>query len=132
MYFGLWYRLFLFDFAVSESSILYYCIIILILGTDDDRGIIETCLPCNKLWWEENVSIMAYATLLHSLPAELRTIFRQYENINKKFLNTKWSIEFNSICLIENILPNYSNTHTHTHTHTHIYIYINIYIYIVY
>ena len=52
---------------------------------------------------------MAYAALLHNLPPDLRAILRNYENVSKKLINVKWSIEFNSICLDENILPNYSN-----------------------
>ena len=67
---------------------------------------------------------MAYATLLHKLPPELRTIFRKYENLSKKLINVKWSIEFNSICLQENILPNYSNIYIYIYIHTHKYVYI--------
>ena len=51
---------------------------------------------------------MSYAALLHHAPEELRKAYRQYENSAKKLINLKWSIEFNSICLRENILPNYT------------------------
>ena len=52
---------------------------------------------------------MTYAQLLHAIPENLRCLYRQYENVSKKILNNKWSNEFNSICLTENILPNYSH-----------------------
>ena len=51
---------------------------------------------------------MSYVELLHSVPDELRRVFRRYETIRKKLINIKWSCEFNSICLKENILPNFS------------------------
>ena len=51
---------------------------------------------------------MTYADLLHSVPEELRKMYRKYENICKKQLTAKWSIEFNSTCLREDILPKYS------------------------
>ena len=56
---------------------------------------------------------MTYGEVLHSIPEELRRIFRRYETINKKLINVKWSIEFNSLCLKENILPNYSRIRHH-------------------
>ena len=52
---------------------------------------------------------MSYGRLLHSVPDGLRTLVRNYENINKKLINIKWSLEFNSICLKEDMLPQYSN-----------------------
>ena len=56
---------------------------------------------------------MSYAQLLHSIPEGLRKLYRQYENVSKKLINTKWSIEFNSICLKENLQPNYSRIKHH-------------------
>ena len=46
---------------------------------------------------------MTYGEEIHSLPEDLRKLFRKYENINKKLINVKWSIEFNSLCLKEYI-----------------------------
>ena len=44
----------------------------------------------------------------------------------RKYVDRKWPIMFNEICINEEMLP--KHTHTHTHTHTQIYIYIYIYI----
>ena len=51
---------------------------------------------------------MTYAQLLHRIPEGLRTLFRKYEKTSKKASNNKWSAEYNSVCLKENILPNYT------------------------
>ena len=56
---------------------------------------------------------MKYVDLLETLPDELKKLFRQYEVVRKKLINIKWSLEFNSICLKENILPNYSRIKHH-------------------
>ena len=56
---------------------------------------------------------MSYANLLHSIPEELRKLYREYENISKKIINTKWSITFNSMCLKENLQPNHSRIKHH-------------------
>ena len=57
--------------------------------------------------------MISYAQLLHSIPEGLRRLYRQYENVSKKLFNTKWSIEFNSICLKENPEPNCSKIKHH-------------------
>ena len=54
---------------------------------------------------------MSYAKLLHNVPDGLRRLYRKYENVSKKLINTKWSIEFNSTCIKENMLPNFSRLH---------------------
>ena len=56
---------------------------------------------------------MKYIDLLYQVPEELRRTFRLYESVNKKLINLKWSIVFNSTCLKENILPNYSKIRHH-------------------
>ena len=56
---------------------------------------------------------MSYAEVLYTVPEELRRHFREYERIVKKLINLNWSIEFNSICKKENILPNYSRLRHH-------------------
>ena len=83
--------------------ILYYILhctynIVTILGTEDDTRGVETCLQKNK------VLRMSYGQLLHSIPEGLRRAFRKYESISRKLLNIKWSTEFNSICIKEDIL----------------------------
>ena len=56
---------------------------------------------------------MTYAELLHTIPAGLKTAYRKFENVSKKLQNIHWSMEFNSICLKENILPNFSKIKHH-------------------
>ena len=56
---------------------------------------------------------MVYSDLLYSVPENLRTLFRKYENISKKLIRIKRSTEFNRICLKENILPKYSKIRHH-------------------
>ena len=56
---------------------------------------------------------MSYATLLHTIPEELRHLYREYERTHKKMTHAHWSIEFNSICIKENMLPNYSRIRHH-------------------
>ena len=59
-------------------------------------------------------------TLIYSLPAEQKKEVRELEKVSLKLAKSECSLLFNSVCLSENILPNYTN----------IYIYIYIYIYI--
>ena len=56
---------------------------------------------------------MSCAEVLYTVAEELRRHFREYERIRKKLINLNWSIEFNSICKKENILPNYSRLRHH-------------------
>ena len=51
---------------------------------------------------------MNYVDLLHAAPADLKKMFRDLEKIKKKLINNNWSIRFNTICMKENIMPNYS------------------------
>ena len=56
---------------------------------------------------------MTLTALLHTIPEELRRIYRKYENCCKKIINNTWSTRFNEICLKEEILPNYSRIKLH-------------------
>ena len=87
------------------------------LGTDDGK-VAETCLPSeiNFISWPRISINMSYAEKLQIIPEELRRVFRKYENIRKKLINIKWSSEFNSICLKENIMPNFSRIRHHNRT----------------
>ena len=51
--------------------------------------------------------IQEYATLLRSVPAVLRKLYRDLENTKKKIINIEWSITFNNVCINENIVPDY-------------------------
>ena len=48
-----------------------------------------------------------YTNALLCAPTELRRIFRSYEDVSKKIINSKWSKTFNIVCLKENIVPHY-------------------------
>ena len=60
-----------------------------------------------------DLSTMSYGTLLHTVPEPLRCLYRNYETTSKKLINANWSIEFNRICINEDILPNYSRIRHH-------------------
>ena len=49
-----------------------------------------------------------YAVLIKKIPLNLKYKVRAFERCAKKINNTFWSIEFNSTCIKENILPKYS------------------------
>ena len=51
---------------------------------------------------------MSYVELLYAAPNDLKKMFRDLEKIKKKLINNIWSVRFNSICIKENIMPNYS------------------------
>ena len=55
--------------------------------------------------------------LLHTLPPELKSEVRKLEKVSSKLCKSECRVLFNSLCVRENLLPNYSN----------IYIYIYIY-----
>ena len=44
---------------------------------------------------------MEYGKLLNSLPDNLRSKYRNYESLIKKYINAEWSKLFNSVCLKE-------------------------------
>ena len=56
---------------------------------------------------------MTYANLLHTVPEGLRQQYRRHESLCKKLVNLEWSTKFNSICLQEEILPNFSTLRLH-------------------
>ena len=49
-----------------------------------------------------------YGLLIKNIPNNLKSKIRAYERCLKKVNLIKWSIEFNSTCLNEGILPKYS------------------------
>ena len=51
---------------------------------------------------------MSYSEKLYRLPRDLITIFRNYETIKRKEINTKWSAKFNETCLSENLWPKFT------------------------
>ena len=62
-----------------------------------------------EIKFKEDISphLPRYGDLLHQSPLALRKVFRKLEALKKKIIKINWSIAFNSICLQENILPNY-------------------------
>ena len=62
---------------------------------------------------------MNIGNLIFTLPTWQKTLVRKTENENKKIANTESSLVYNTTCLKENLLTNYTN----------IYIYTYIYIY---
>ena len=54
--------------------------------------------------------IMTIGELLYQCDNESRNIFRKYEKIDKKIIDSKWSKNFNEICLQEDLWPTYTNS----------------------
>ena len=52
---------------------------------------------------------MDYMELLNSLPSELKSKIRKFENLKTKLINNSWSKIFNEVCLNEKLMPNYTN-----------------------
>ena len=52
---------------------------------------------------------MNYLEALHSFGNEIKNKLRKLENVQSKIINHIWSRTFNSVCINENILPNYVN-----------------------
>ena len=54
-----------------------------------------------------------FGELLYTTPNELKILFRSLERISRKIVMCKWSLQFNRTCLIEDLLPTYSNFKNH-------------------
>ena len=59
------------------------------------------------IWF--TMSVVTLGTLLFNLPVERRKSVRDLEKISTKIIKTKCSLLFNSTCLKNDILPNYTN-----------------------
>ena len=51
--------------------------------------------------------------LLHTLPPELKSEVRKLEKVSSKLCKSECRVLFNSLCVRENLLPNYSNIKLH-------------------
>ena len=56
---------------------------------------------------------MTYSSELFKLPQLWRNTIKKLEGIKVKFIEAKWSLIFNDICLKENLLPNYTRMRHH-------------------
>ena len=52
---------------------------------------------------------MSLGQLLWELPPAYRNIARKVEQISKKVVNAEAAVDFNHICLREDLLPSYTN-----------------------
>ena len=52
-------------------------------------------------------------SLLHTLPSELKNEVRKLEKVSLKLVKSECRELFNSVCVRENLLPNYSNIRLH-------------------
>ena len=59
------------------------------------------------IWF--TMSVVTLGNLLFNLPVERRKSVRDLEKISTKIIKTKCSLLFNSTCLKNDILPNYTN-----------------------
>ena len=51
---------------------------------------------------------MNFARIIHTLPSEIKNLYRKIEKNENKLLKNKWFLIFNETCLKEEILPNYT------------------------
>ena len=56
---------------------------------------------------------MNFVRTIHTLPSEIKNIYRKIEKNENKLLKNKWSLIFNETCLKEEILPNYTKIRLH-------------------
>ena len=56
---------------------------------------------------------MSFVQFFGMIPNDLKHMFRELERVNKKLINSNWSVKFNLTCINENMLPNYSNFRLH-------------------
>ena len=50
-----------------------------------------------------------FGELLFALPDELKNLYRNLERVSRKLIMCNWSLKFNRTCLLENLLPKYSD-----------------------
>ena len=50
-----------------------------------------------------------FGELLFALPDELKNLYRNLERVSRKLIMSNWSLKFNRTCLLEDILPKYSD-----------------------
>ena len=48
--------------------------------------------------------------LLHPLPSEQKSVVRKLEKVSLKLVKSECRVLFNSVCVRENLLPNYTNS----------------------
>ena len=51
---------------------------------------------------------MSFVQFFGMIPSDLKQMFRELERVNKKLINSNWSVKFNLTCINEKMLPNYS------------------------
>ena len=50
-----------------------------------------------------------FGALLNNITKEERALFRQLEQTKKKIVKCRYALAFNTQCIKENVLPNYTN-----------------------
>ena len=56
---------------------------------------------------------LTYGDLLHTIPEDLRKLYRKYESMEKRIIRAKWSRTLNDVCLKEHILPDFARIRHH-------------------
>ena len=62
---------------------------------------------------------MSLGQLLWELSPNHRAIARRFEQLSKKVVNSAIAVEFNNVCLREDLLPSYTNIRTHDRAARH-------------
>jgi len=59
------------------------------------------------------MSMVTLGSLIHPLPPEQKKAIRDLEKVSMKLCKSECSVLFNSLCVKEKLLPNYSNINLH-------------------
>ena len=57
--------------------------------------------------------VVSLGSLIHSLPSEIKKEVRDLEKVSFRRCKSDCSVIFNTVCVKENLLPNYSNIRLH-------------------
>ena len=50
-----------------------------------------------------------FSVLINTLPPDKRSQVRYLERLNKKIANCSYSVKFNKTCIMENLMPKFTN-----------------------
>ena len=79
--------------------------------------VIDPSLMMAQSWAESTRDTYNYGQYINKFPPNTIKVIWEFERIQKKIYRHKRSIMFNEICINEEMLPIYINTHTHIHTY---------------
>ena len=83
----------------------------------------------NKMVPKKCLVVWISRLILKLISPCIKSDFKILEKLEKKFILNKLHLEFNEICIKENLLPNYTNILTCIHLYIFNYMHISMHIY---